>query len=124
MCVLCIDNEAKILDGMNVLLGGWGCHVLKAASLEAAFSAIEQGPAPAGVVVDYHLDSGHGIEAIRALRALYGDLPAILITADRNPDVRREAEAANMQVLYKPVKPASLRALLSQWRVQRIAAAE
>jgi hypothetical protein len=58
------------------------------------------------------------------LRTRYGDLPAILITADRTPEVRREAETFDMQVLYKPVKPASLRALLSQWRVQQIAAAE
>ncbi|HWM49535.1 MAG TPA: PAS domain-containing hybrid sensor histidine kinase/response regulator [Xanthobacteraceae bacterium] len=124
MCVLCIDNEIKILDGMNVLLGGWGCHVLKAASLEAAIAEVEKGQMPVGVLVDYHLDRGNGIEAIRALRARFGDLPAILITADRSPEVRREAETFDMQVLHKPVKPASLRALLSQWRVQRIAAAE
>ena len=48
----------------------------------------------------------------------------LLITADRGAEVRRQAEAANVQVLYKPMKPAALRALLSQWRVQRIAAAE
>jgi CheY-like chemotaxis protein/two-component sensor histidine kinase len=124
MCVLCIDNEAKILDGMEVLLGGWGCNVLKAANVETAFAEIARGPSPVGVVVDYHLDGGNGVEVIRALRARCGDLPAILITADRSPEVRREAEAVDMQVLYKPVKPASLRALLSQWRVQRIAAAE
>jgi Na+/proline symporter/signal transduction histidine kinase len=124
MCVLCIDNETKILDGMEVLLGGWGCNVLKAADVETAFTEIARGPSPVGAVVDYHLDGGNGVEVIRALRARCGDLPAILITADRSPEVRREAEAVDMQVLYKPVKPASLRALLSQWRVQRIAAAE
>jgi len=124
MCVLCIDNEAKILDGMELLLGGWGCKVMKAPGTDAALAEIARGPTPVGVVVDYHLDGGNGIEAIRTLRARYGDLPAILITADRSPEVRREAEAGSMQVLYKPVKPASLRALLSQWRVQRIAAAE
>jgi hypothetical protein len=38
--------------------------------------------------------------------------------------VRAEAHAANIQVLNKPIKPASLRAMLSQWRALRVAAAE
>jgi len=57
-------------------------------------------------------------------RRLGGDLPAILITADRSVKVRAEARAANIQVLHKPLKPAALRAMLSQWRVLRVAAAE
>ena len=36
MRVLCIDNEPQILDGMEALLGGWGCRVLKAADLASA----------------------------------------------------------------------------------------
>jgi CheY-like chemotaxis protein len=49
-------------------------------------------------------------------------MPAILITADRSAHVREEARAAGVHVLNKPVKPASLRALITQWRVQRVAA--
>jgi CheY-like chemotaxis protein len=60
----------------------------------------------------------------RTLRARYGDLPAILITADRSPEVRDQARTAGIHLLHKPVKPASLRALMSRWRAQRIAAAE
>jgi CheY-like chemotaxis protein len=75
--------------------------------------------------VDYHLDDGNGIASIRALRRRFGtDLSAILITADRSPHVREEARANDIQVLHKPLKPAALRALLAQWRVQRVAAAE
>ena len=81
--------------------------------------------APNGLLVDYHLDGDNGIEAIAELRRRFGaDLPAILITADRNPEVRDAARASHVQVLYKPIKPASLRALLAQWQVQRVAAAE
>ena len=32
--ILCIDNEPQILDGMEVLLGGWGCNVSATANLE------------------------------------------------------------------------------------------
>ena len=47
-----------------------------------------------------------------------------VITADRSPMVREEARARDVQVLNKPLKPAALRALIAQWRVQRMAAAE
>ena len=122
---LCIDNEPSVLDGMETLLHGWGCDVIKAPDLAVALAAIDQSPAmPNGLLVDYHLDHGNGIEAIVALRARCGDLPAILITADRSPAVREQAQAEGIQLLHKPIKPAALRALLAQWRVLRVAAAE
>jgi CheY-like chemotaxis protein len=100
--------------------------VLKAPDLETAIAAIATTKiAPNGLLVDYHLDEGNGIQVIRELRRRYGaDLPAILVTADRSPHVRAEARAHDVQVLTKPVKPAALRALLAQFRVQRVAAAE
>ena len=42
IAVLCIDNEPAILDGMETLLGGWGCRVLKAPDLAAAVAAIDE----------------------------------------------------------------------------------
>ena len=110
---------------METLLHGWGCAVIKAPDLELALAAIAEGRTlPNGLLVDYHLDHGNGIEAIGALRRICGDLPAILITADRSPAVREQARGEGIQVLHKPVKPAALRALLAQWRVLRVAAAE
>ena len=122
--VLCIDNDPTVLDGMQALLGGWGCQVLKAPDLAAAVDAVAASDvAPDGLLVDYHLDKGNGIEAIIELRRRFGaDLPAILITADRSPHVRDEAHAHNVQVLNKPLKPAALRALMGLWRAHRVAA--
>ena len=123
----CASTTSRtILDGMETLLGGWGCRVLKAPDLEAAIAVVTAAQASRmGFLVDYHLDDGNGIDGIAALRHRFGpDLPAILITADRSPHVREEARAHGIQVLNKPVKPAALRALLTQWRVQRVAAAE
>jgi signal transduction histidine kinase/CheY-like chemotaxis protein len=126
MAVLCIDNDLKILDGMKTLLGGWGCRVIAATDLAAAADALrDETAAPAGLLVDYHLDRGDGIAAIVDLRRRYGSgLPAILVTADRTAAVREAANAQDIQVLNKPIKPAALRALLAQWRMQRVAAAE
>ncbi|HEX8809694.1 MAG TPA: NahK/ErcS family hybrid sensor histidine kinase/response regulator, partial [Xanthobacteraceae bacterium] len=128
MVVLCIDNERPILDGMEALLSGWGCRVLKGADLAEALGAFTvSGLEPDGLLVDYHLDGGNGIAAIRQLRGHLAqsdgrDVPAIVITADRSARVRDEARAEGAHVLNKPVKPASLRALMMQWRVQRVAA--
>jgi Na+/proline symporter/signal transduction histidine kinase/ActR/RegA family two-component response regulator len=124
--VLCIDNDPTILDGMETLLGGWGCCVSKASDMETAIAAIAGTDiSPDVLLVDYHLDHGNGLAAIDTLRLrLSRDIPAILITADGSGRVRREANACGIQVLNKPVKPAALRALLAQCHAQRIAAAE
>ena len=124
--VVCIDNDVAILNGMELVLDGWGCRVLKAPDLAMAIAAIdESGFAPRVLLIDYHLDEGNGIEAIIELRRRYGtDLTAILITADRSPDVREEARANGVLLLNKPVKPAALRALITQVRLKRAVAAE
>jgi CheY-like chemotaxis protein len=124
MAVLCIDNDRTILDGMETLLGGWGCRTLTAANLTEALAAIDaSGLEPDGLLVDYHLDGDNGIAAIAELRRRFGrQVPAILITADRSLHVRDEARAEGAHLLNKPIKPASLRALLTQWRVRRVAA--
>ena len=83
-------------------------QVLKAPDLAFALAAISESHLmPNGLLVDYHLDHGNGIEAIVALRRRYGDLPAILITADRSPTVREQAREAGIQVLHKPIKTSS-----------------
>ena len=84
-------TSRKVLDGMETLLGGWGCRVLKAPDLAAALAAIaEAQPRPTGCWSTTTSTSGNGIEAIAALRRRFGaDLPAILITADRSPRCAR-----------------------------------
>ena len=122
--VLAIDNEPRILAGMNHLLMGWGCVVAVAADLAEARAALAaRGMTPDVIIADYHLDDSDGISAIGALREAYGaDIPAILATADRSLEVRDLAASKDIRVLNKPLRPAALRALLSQWRVTRGAA--
>jgi len=122
VCVLCVDNDLSILEGMAGLLGQWGCEVATATDLASAerTAALR---APDIVLADYHLEKGTGINVIAAMRAAFGpELPCALVTADRTPSVRAEAEAAGIAMLYKPVKPAALRAMLSLARGRRDAA--
>ena len=124
LSVLCIDNEPKILSGMETLLTGWGCHVVTARSVADAETALaDSGVVPDILLLDYHLDTGTGIEAARQLRWHFGTrTPGALITADRSPAVRQEAEEKGLVVLQKPVKPAALRAFLTQVNPRRSAA--
>jgi Na+/proline symporter/signal transduction histidine kinase/ActR/RegA family two-component response regulator len=124
--IVCIDNDLKILDGMAALLSGWQCETILAADLPQAVAGVRAaGRTPDGLVVDYHLDSGNGLEAVAELRRQFGtEIPAALITADRSAAVRERARALTIQVLNKPLKPASLRAVMSQWTARRPAAAE
>ena len=111
--IVCIENDAAILDGMKTLLTAWDAEVIAVADPDAAIEAIEAaGRQVTGLLVDYHLDRGNGVAAIRDIRRRFGEsIPAILITADRSPHVRAAARDENIAVLNKPVKPASLRAL-------------
>jgi Na+/proline symporter/signal transduction histidine kinase len=122
LVVLAVDNEPKILDGMEALLTGWGCRVVKAADLPQALARCESLP-PDVVLADYHLDHGDGLGVVEGLRHRHGPLlPAVLISADRSPEVREMAVAADVPVLAKPLKPAQLRALLMRLKVRREAA--
>src|SRR3954447_271411 len=124
--IVCIENDPAILDGMRTLLTAWNAEVIAVTDPDAAIAAIEaSGSSVTGLLVDYHLDRGNGVAAIREIRRRFGEnIPAILITADRSPNVRAAAREENIAILNKPVKPASLRALLGQWRAQQMVAAE
>ncbi len=123
--VLCIDNEATILDGMSKLLNTWRCNVLTAQSLAEIHGIITKTEKPDVIVADYHLDDGTGLDAVKLLRGYYGfEIPALLVTADRTPEVRALAEADAVSLQSKPVKPAALRAFLAHVGAQRRLAAE
>jgi Na+/proline symporter/signal transduction histidine kinase len=124
--IVCIENDPAILDGMRTLLTAWDAEVIAVADPEAAIEVIgAAGGQVTGLLVDYHLDRGNGVAAIRDIRRRFGEsIPAILITADRSPHVQAAARDEKIAVLNKPVKPASLRALLGQWRTQQMVAAE
>lgn len=124
LMVLCIDNDASILQGMAGLLGQWGCVVHTAPDTDGALAAISAiGTKPDIVLADYHLESGTGIEAISAIRSRHGEMiPCVLVTADRSPSVKAEADRMGVAILNKPVRPAGLRSVLSLGQSRREAA--
>jgi len=115
--VLVLDNERAILDGMRAMLRGWGVRVRTAATLAGARRIVRRANGAIDVILaDYHLGDGQvGDEAVAVLRRDLGyDVPAVIITADRMPDLRERLTGDGLHVLQKPLKPAQLRALLAR----------
>lgn len=113
--LLVLDNELSILHSMSALLEQWGCEVLTAVDEAAAIQALG-GQAPDLILADYHLDHGvTGCTVLVALRQRFAaSIPAVIITADRSDQCRRELQRLGVPLLNKPVKPGKLRAVLSQ----------
>jgi len=114
--VLCVDNEPDILEAMNMLLDRWGCPsvMLAKTQAQAAQQVLLHGT-PDFVLVDYHLDDqSHGLQVMQHLDNILGTkLPAIVITADRSSKLEEEARARGYGLLRKPIRPAALRALMT-----------
>lgn len=119
--LIVIDNDLDVLAAMQTLLARWGADVRLARDLDDIGEVLsEQGFKPALILADYQLDDGvTGLEAIARIRQAAGsDIPAIVITADRRESTATGAARAGCELLYKPVKPAELRALMQHLLVQ------
>lgn len=118
--VLCIDNEPRILDGMEALLSNWHCRVRVAESLDQAIERLD-GEIPDIVLADYQLDDNrNGLDAMDALRKKFNTpIPGILITGYLGEEVKAEAARRGYHMLHKPVKPAALRAMLNKLMNER-----
>lgn len=117
LTIVCIDNEQTILDGMRALLGTWGCNVITASTPDEAIDALEKSGSESLdlVLADYHLDEMTGPNAAEQIFESVGrEVPAIIITADRSPEVQDDIHRAGHVQLRKPVRPAALRALITQ----------
>lgn len=115
--IICIDNETMTLEGMRAILEGWECEVHTARTIGGAKSIMRHLDGdPDAILADYHLDNE--ITGLMALEALNerteGEVPGIVITADRTEEVADIIKRAGYHLLNKPVKPAALRALLTR----------
>ena len=71
--------------------------------------------APDFVLVDYQLnDQSDGLQVMQHLDSiLQTTLPAIVITANRSSELEDTVKARGYGILRKPIRPAALRALMT-----------
>jgi two-component system, sensor histidine kinase len=112
---------------MQTLFETWGATVVCGEAIESLITAIGGLELyPDLIVADLRLaDDRSGIDAVRQLRRELGvPIPAIIVSGDTGTSADREAHAAGLMLLPKPVVGATLRAtaiaLLTQQDVAMI----
>ncbi|WP_138378993.1 PAS domain-containing hybrid sensor histidine kinase/response regulator [Luteithermobacter gelatinilyticus] len=111
--VICLDNDPAILRGMEALLEEWGLKVI-CCRTEEEFMDRLNGHRPGVILADYHLDGArNGLDILADLKGRL-DVPCIVISADQMDHVKKEARRQGYYYLSKPLKAASLRALLNK----------
>lgn len=114
--VLVIENDPAMRRGMELVLGERLGMVARATGGTAEALAAMGGDDPPDVILaDYNLDGDEtGLAAIAALRAAARQpIPALIVTARRDPDIARACAEAGVALLEKPVAPDDLRDALS-----------
>jgi CheY-like chemotaxis protein len=115
--VVVIDDEPAIVEGMRVLLSGWGIEVIGSATGDDVVQAVHSRERmPDLIIADYRLAGGAvGTDVVERLRReLDPEIPAILVTGSTGPERVSEADAKRYDLLLKPVNPEALREAISR----------
>lgn len=113
--VVAVDDDELVLRSVAGLLESWGCLVLPATDGTQAAARIRRtGLTPNTLLCDYRLEHGEkGTDVICRLREEFGaDIPAILVSGDKTPEIMQLAKEMKLPLLHKPVSPPKLRTLL------------
>lgn len=111
-----IEDDGPTCAATKALLERWGCQVPLAGDAKEALAQAQPDQAPQLVLLDVHLGGGHhGPDVYTELCRRWGQAPAvILVTAERDATLRRQAAERGWGFLAKPVRAPALRALMSQ----------
>ncbi len=112
--VLLIEDEPSLRRSMQLLLRGHGFDVRSYAT-RGAVLADPAAWGAAGLISDYRLPDGDGVDLLGRLRALGFAGGAILITAFGSKDLRERAALAGFhRVFDKPLADRTLTVALNQ----------
>lgn len=112
--VLVVENDMNMRRGYELILRDHLGMVPRIAGGTAEALATMGEEPPDLILADYNLDNGDtGIAAILALREAAGqEVPAVMVTAQRAPEVVRRSAQLGVPLLEKPVRREELQALL------------
>lgn len=112
--VLLVEDDVVLRQTMTELLERWGIVVLSSSGAGEALDRLNSSAEPPVLIIaDYSLRGELGTEVIRALREKIGaEIPALIVTADVEPQIIADIRAANIPVLIKPVSPPRLRVMM------------
>ncbi len=107
--LLVVDDEPHIGLVLRPYLEQLGYRVSFARSLAEARAAVSGAP-PDGMLLDLHLPDGSGLDFLRDLRAKSATarLPILVLTAEGEERVLREARRLGAALVTKPFSPTKL----------------
>ena len=113
--VLIIDDDSTVLDSMENLIRTWNWNVYTAHSSKEALQHLHENVHLNLIITDFRLQhSESGLNAIEKIHLhIKKTIPAFIITGETSPKELKQLENCGYEVLYKPVSPAKLRALLN-----------
>ncbi|WP_284337364.1 PAS-domain containing protein [Comamonas sp. NoAH] len=111
-----IDDDPQTCAATQALLERWGCAVPYAGGPHDALALANAQQVPQLVLLDVHLGNNlYGPDLYAQLCERWEQTPpVILVTAERDASLRRQAAERGWGFLAKPVRPPALRALMSQ----------
>jgi len=111
----CIDDDPRVCEATRALLERWGCVVPFAGGPQGALDAAAPGRLPQIVLLDVRMGDLDGPSLYATLCERWRQAPpVILVTAERDEALQRDAAERGWGFLSKPVRAPALRALMSQ----------
>ena len=109
-----IEDDPKVATAQAAMLESWGFTVRVANDIDSALHHLNT-DTPNMIISDYQLsDNQTGLEVIKLIREkLSCCVPAIILTGNTRPDIVRILSEQSIPILYKPVQPITLKALIS-----------
>ena len=108
--LLVVDDEPHIGLVLRPYLEQLGYRVSFARTLGEARTALRTAPATDGLLLDIHLPDGSGLDFLRDLRKHGGtaSLPVLVLTAEGEDRILREARRLGASLMTKPFSPTKL----------------
>lgn len=98
-----VDDDPALLNALSFAFETEGYDVLAFADAETLLASPEPPHASLCLVLDQKLPGMSGLALLAALRARNVGAPAILITSNPTAALRREARAAEVEIVEKPL---------------------
>jgi DNA-binding response OmpR family regulator len=108
--LLVVDDEPHIGLVLRPYLEQLGYRVSVARTLDEARNALRASPATDALLLDLHLPDGSGLDFLRDLRKQDGTarMPVLVLTAEGEDRVLREARRLGAGLVTKPFSPTKL----------------
>ena len=111
--LLIVDDDPDVLKALTFMADARGFRVEHCGTARAAIALVAASHRFACLVIDQRLPDHQGVDLLALLRSRGVKVPAVLITTEPSASLRRQAAAAGVPIVEKPLLD---EALLTQIR--------